>query len=117
MDKVFLSEALAGLLKLRDYDWQENADKLYVQIGICGNLKELVSGDAYMLVSHYSTSWEKYSGNVEYPVPDPLRRDPYCPGRNMWVGEYGALRYELLEHLIEEVRKDLLAKETEHEQG
>ena len=49
--------------------------------------------------------WPKYSGNGRYPVPSPNRNiDPetmYNITKNCWIGEYGALRIELLDWCIE----------------
>lgn len=48
--------------------------------------------------------WEHYSGSVDYPVPHPKREiDPFVMyeyTENLWEGEYGRLRIELLKHWI-----------------
>lgn len=76
---------------------------------ICGNLK-LLGVDVYdsKEFDDLVRSWPKFSGNTSFPVP------PVNPGETaetefwnafnretMWQGEYGALRMELLDYLIE----------------
>ncbi len=65
------------------------------------------------------TSWPKYSGNYWYPVPCPeeemyvgvdarsnaSRYYNYC--HNMWEGEYGKLRMQMLEFCINELENEL----------
>ena len=50
-------------------------------------------------------SWDKFSGDRLYPVPSPdgsiTPKDCYRYTSNRWVGDYGKLRMELLNHLIE----------------
>lgn len=77
--------------------------------GICGMLK-LFNVDVYCSLDfdNLCRNWPKFSGNLNYPVP------PANPGETaetefwnafnletMWQGEYGALRMELLDYLIE----------------
>ena len=50
--------------------------------------------------------WPKYSGEEVYPVPSPLegktaRQMYWSQGCDFWAGEYGQLRLELLDFLIE----------------
>ena len=55
--------------------------------------------------------WPNFSGNIDFPVPweratpeyPAQRRAPYYAFRekNKWTGEYGELRRELLDFLIE----------------
>lgn len=58
----------------------------------------------------YFEKWPKFSGNEDYPIPDPFLGCPrrvYWNMENMWVGEYGALRIELLDFLISELEKEI----------
>lgn len=57
---------------------------------------------------HVSKSWEYFSGDENYPVPSTTLEIPnkltpetmYFKTANKWVGEYGALRMDLLRHCI-----------------
>ena len=53
--------------------------------------------------------WPKYSGNSTYPVPCPKGGDPQLAWSshypNLWQGEYGDLRRELLDFLINELEQ------------
>ena len=111
--KDLLEDSLEWFIKLRDYSWEKGDGLFFKGFGICrniglGSFPALDSCDE--LIKHYSRSWDKYSGNAVYPVPDPLGESStlaYCRPKDLWVGEYGALRYELLDHLIKEVQNDL----------
>lgn len=57
--------------------------------------------------------WPKFSGDSRYPVPSPKG----CPPKdefsrvavssdNFWEGEYGALRWELLEFCIDQLENE-----------
>lgn len=68
------------------------------------------------LVCEIFSSWEHYSGSMDYPVPDPcfpaddvveLARQAYDTAGDMYEGEYGALRIKLLDHLITSLEKEL----------
>lgn len=52
--------------------------------------------------------WPKYSGEIDYPVPSPDPIDNaqsiFWGWKNKWTGEYGQLRYELLDYLIERTK-------------
>lgn len=56
-------------------------------------------------ISSVMQQWPKYSGDMKYPVPsteDLLGpRHMYINSKNLWTGEYGDLRKELLDFLIE----------------
>lgn len=49
-------------------------------------------------------SWSKFSGSLEFPVPATLGLmtpgQQYISFYNVWTGEYGSLRFELLVHMI-----------------
>ena len=56
-------------------------------------------------------TWEKFSGSVAYPVPSPSKTmtSAYAFGNlPKWKGDYGYLRFDLLEHLIAEFEKESL---------
>lgn len=62
-------------------------------------------GEAEDLLEISIEKWSKFSGNRVFPVPSPPRyeldeADAYFAAENMWEGEYGALRIELLDHCI-----------------
>lgn len=98
---------------------------LWNEHGICDNLKESdqyipvsIDGDLIELwwgtLTKLMTTWPKFSGNECYPVPSP---DPeegsqqvYMRTHDEWSGEYGELRYELLDFLIEELTKKVGAE-------
>lgn len=79
--------------------------------GICHGAwvhdSEIVYGFlAFDVMSHAMTKWPKYSGELGYPVPgvDGLGAEyvyDAVEGCNMYEGEYGQLRRELLDFLIE----------------
>lgn len=86
--------------------------------GICANLEEVVNLEEevelyvkYFLQPCFMT-WEHFSGNYAYPVPDPYSSDKHAAAGaygtarvdDMWNPEhpYGSLRLDLLEHLIRE---------------
>lgn len=56
--------------------------------------------------------WPKYSGDSDYPVPNPNGDfHPlviYTITKNCWIGEYGALRVELLDWCIEYCKQQLI---------
>lgn len=77
----------------------------FCHVGICGNIGTVSGGDEGQLAALFR-SWSKFSGNVAYPVPGVDRMGPskaFFYINNVWVGEYGALRRELLDHCIAEL--------------
>lgn len=81
--------------------------------GICLQLV-LSSANNYTLHSMMS-SWPKYSGIFEYPIPSTMEGltpkacyNYHRKKRNLWTGRnaYSKLRYELLDFLIAELSKD-----------
>lgn len=82
--------------------------------GICDNVVNLLEDNGYHyrtiydLIGSISSNWDKFSGNTKYPVPavkQPTSREEFNNSVDMWSGEYGQLRYELLDFLIEELTK------------
>lgn len=100
--------------------------------GICGLIeamlyecdvpKELTSL-AQNRLQDIMTTWPKYSGNSYYPIPCPSNKGPEYSDVNVsdslaesnrakwaytnltrWAGEYGKLRYDALDWLIEYLR-------------
>lgn len=83
--------------------------------GICSKVKDfLPEEDKYAgpliedILADGFFSWEKFSGNEVYPIPDPENECPIqafniTTREDMWNPEhpYGALRLELLDHLIQ----------------
>ena len=74
-------------------------------VGICWNLAQLPweVHNARGLVAEAALSWPESSGSLEYPVPHPKLppQIAYDSNRteNKWVGEYGAARRRLCQHV------------------
>lgn len=62
--------------------------------GICFGLNGAIRDEFKALCKQ----WPKYSGDPEFPVPFPsgTPREGYIGTPNLWAGEYGELRRELL---------------------
>ena len=61
-------------------------------------------------LERYFKTWDKYSGNLVYPVPAlrlRLTAQSAFWKLNKWKGSYGLLRYELLCHIIKSVKNEL----------
>ena len=79
--------------------------------GLCATLYLRALPDA--IVEAIFASWPHYTGNMDYPVPSPgaLPGDTegaceaYRAADDMYTGEYGALRLNLLDHLIVELER------------
>lgn len=105
-DKVNMQMVLYALEAIKDGNIREE------DCGLCYNVCELCI-DYYVpneIISWYSYQWPKHSGVEEYPVPSPfIGKSPeqMYNERELWEGEYGVLRYELLDFLIEVLSKDL----------
>ena len=93
-----------------------NFDKGY---GICGNIGYKVNrrveeserdGSGQILKQAFYT-WPKFSGDMDFPIKDPYneisahKAYSYLP---KWTGEYGALRFELLDHVIDFLKKEII---------
>jgi hypothetical protein len=79
--------------------------------GICGNLPINSYQDEGVRLSALFRSWPKFSGSLTYPVPgvgDMSPHEAFVRIPNVWNGEYGALRRELLDHCINELAKELV---------
>ena len=92
-----------------------NFDKRY---GILTNLSDKVDNqveeseeryDSWQILKQAFCTWPKFSGDKDYPINDPYnevsahRAYGYLP---KWVGEYGELRWELLDHIINFIEKE-----------
>lgn len=109
--KEHLSAILDALVRVKD------GEITYTDVGICGNTEtllameygEVIPFNTYELLEVFSIDWPKHSGGHLYPVPSPIEgehpMDAYDYTDNLWDGEYGALRYELLDFLIDELTK------------
>ena len=84
--------------------------------GICTNLSNKVNSqveesERYELryelrhiLEQAFYKWPKFSGDVQFPINDPYNEvSAYRAYGQLpkWVGEYGALRFELLDHVID----------------
>ena len=95
--------------------------------GICGNIDHKVTNamdvkfPEYVIdddLTMYSPrilkqafyTWPKFSGDVNFPINDPngieTAEDVYVRSHK-WIGEYGALRFELLDHVIDFLKKEI----------
>ena len=104
--REFLEEALSGLHYI-----QTNGPD-HEDYGICSNLSGTVGSRATALIGRYVTSWEHYSRFPGYPVPaydfgNPV--DEYALTAHMWDKDhpYGKMRWELLDHIITCIEKEL----------
>lgn len=88
-------------------------------MAICSNLDAIyteVYGSTHYwgdLLKHLFRRWSKFSGNPYYPVPHLEQLDPedafdnvLYGNTNFWVGEYGSLRIELLDFIIDTLTKE-----------
>ena len=66
--------------------------------------------DSWEILECAFRTWPKFSGNVNFPINDPngnfsaYSAYGYLP---KWTGEYGALRFELLDHVIDFLKKEI----------
>ena len=94
-----------------------NFDKKY---GICGNLGDKVDSrveeseeryNSWQILKQAFYTWPKFSGDVDYPINDPHEIETaynvYVSRVPKWTGEYGALRFELLDHVIDFLKKEI----------
>ena len=102
-----------------------NFDKGY---GICGNMDQKVNNVRDMALPEYVIdndgltvypwrtlkhafrTWPKFSGDVCWPINDPFGIETAYNVYDQlpkWTGEYGALRFELLDHVIDFLKKEI----------
>jgi len=78
--------------------------------GICWNTCHLLGYRIDNWIDQKVVKWSKFSGNKIWPVPHPKKGCPivaFMRSENAWDGDYGQLRYELLDFLIEELTKEI----------
>lgn len=89
--------------------------------GICFNLHRLSRSKyaetygeekivlVYQFVSTSAGSWPKWSGLRKFPVPHPCLRpsDAFHDTLDLWAGQYGENRRDLVRHLIECVKTEI----------
>ena len=120
---------LVALRHIRNY----HNRPIYRTSGICEALG--IHGCNGISRTRYFRSWPKFSGSGIFPVPDPATEkwwyrllgvffkrfnkransgNLFCDAvrlyGSMWTGKYGALRLELLDHVIECVESELFTK-------
>ena len=88
------------------------------EYGICTNLsnkvlsqdEELDREELEHILKQAFYTWPKFSGDVNFPILDPYNKvstsRAYCE-LPKWVGEYGALRFELLDHVIDCLKREI----------
>lgn len=92
-----------------------NFDKRF---GICSNLSDKVNSqveeserdELWQILKQAFYTWPKFSGDINYPINDPYNRVSAPRAYDQlpkWVGEYGALRFELLDHVIDFLKKEI----------
>ena len=83
--------------------------------GICYNLEDMVCEcliDVYPFLHKGFTTWEHWSGSLSYPIGlsghDGWRLYENC-SLSMWNPntEYGSLRFNLLDHLIDFAKQEI----------
>ena len=86
--------------------------------GICANLSDKVNSqveeseryDSPRILKQAFYTWPKFSGDADFPINDPngieLAHKVY-EDLPKWTGEYGALRFELLDHVIDFLKNGL----------
>ena len=88
-----------------------------LELGICYHCDTFESLGPRLLCKEVYRGWPHYSGNPIYPVPSPAvssgldEEELFYKGGNMWVGDYGKLRLNLLDYLIEYFTKLVLELE------
>lgn len=83
------------------------------QYGLCAELDNAHDYDKNLVRGVFET-WEHFSGNVTFPVPDPEHPGDPDEARYVYIhfqegeaflGEYGELRLDLARHLLKELRE------------
>lgn len=79
-----------------------------VNIGLCNNTCLNLLNQDY--VDSISKQWNKFSGISEFPVPsdssDETPISAYYSISNLYAGDYGKLRLEFAEFIVDELCKD-----------
>ena len=81
------------------------------QYGICGEFNRYYHGKAAepgKELKRLFALWPKFSGCAVYPVPGSgVAFSRAVSSKRLWSGEYGQLRKELLNFMIEQLEKEL----------
>lgn len=66
--------------------------------------------NSWRILRHTFYTWPKFSGDVNFPIDDPYEiettEDAYVR-LPKWTGAYGKLRFELLDHVIDYLKKEI----------
>lgn len=89
-----------------------------VEQGLCYSLEQ--EGLHIPKLGKIIETWDKYSGDDDYPVPDPAEAeaDPYLKYHNtadIWTGEYGELRRELCQYIADYIKENRLPVDYDYE--
>ena len=69
-----------------------------------------ITRDSWQILKHAFYTWPKFSGDADYPINDPFGIETAYNVYNQlpkWIGEYGALRFELLNHIIDCLKREI----------
>ena len=93
-----------------------NFNKKY---GICKNLgdkvinvidDEQITINPWEILTQAFYTWPQFSGDVQFPIDDPYEietADDAYARLPKWTGAYGKLRWELLDHIINFIEKEI----------
>ena len=98
------------------------------RVGICGNIDhkvtnargvkfpgyvidaEQINMNSWRILRRAFCTWPKFSGDADFPIDDPYEIEE---AHNVyarlpkWTGAYGKLRWELLDHIINFIEKEI----------
>ena len=84
------------------------------RVGLCSNIQHYVISndieDLDAVLEPMFLSWKDFSGDIAYPVPPTNFDDPcdqYTKTKDLYAGEQGDYRIDLLDHIINELEKEL----------
>ena len=94
------------------------AGNFNAEYGICTNLsnkvdsqvEELGRYNSWKILKKAFYTWPKFSGDMNFPIKDPHEiEEAYMVYDQLpkWIGEYGELRRELLDHVIDFLKKEI----------
>tara|TARA_R110002073_G_scaffold244480_2_gene406514 strand:- start:354 stop:647 length:294 start_codon:yes stop_codon:yes gene_type:complete len=76
-------------------------------LGLCDHI-HLVAPETMPAIKRIFKKWPKFSGHILYPVPSPFHNKnaeyAFLLCDEMYYGEYGKLRLELLDFILEELK-------------
>lgn len=116
-------EQIKDLAGLADYFYglsDGSIEPFNKRAGICDNISTLFEEymstefidelDATLYIEDYYFKWDHFSGDMHYPVPDPMsmlapKEIYYTMREAMWTGAYGDLRKDLCRYIAEEIEK------------